>query len=35
MSTPEHWPQENHADLGLIDDDRTEDMRPGLWSDES
>lgn len=22
------WPQESHADLGLIDDDHTEDLRP-------
>ncbi len=21
------WPQEDHADLGLVDDDDTEDMR--------
>lgn len=23
-----HRPQEDHADLGLVDDDRTEDLRP-------
>ena len=22
-------PQEDHADLGLVDNDRTEDLRPG------
>lgn len=22
------WPQEAHADLGLIEDDQTEDLRP-------
>ena len=40
MSTPKsqegsRWPQEEHADLGLLDDDRTEDLRLGLRPDES
>lgn len=27
---PRSRPQEWHADLGLIEDDRTEDLRPGM-----
>jgi hypothetical protein len=23
-------PQDSHADLGLVDDDETEDLRPGV-----
>lgn len=26
---PGSWPQEAHADLGLVDDDKTPDMRQG------
>lgn len=34
QSTGNH-PQEWHCDLGLVDDDNTEDMRLGLRPDES